>query len=67
MFSKNLYLSFDKKEIEIKLNTDGKYEGKIPEWSQLDLFPCPGNRNYGPDINYCRLSLEINQLVKFFY
>ena len=38
----------------------------IPSWASFDYMPCPGNIKHGPEIDHCRLIVEINPLIHYF-
>ena len=38
----------------------------VPDWTKLNHMPCPGNIEHGPNIDYCRLGIEIETLIKYF-
>ncbi len=39
----------------------------IPFWSSFELKTCPGNIKFGPNIGYCRLSVEIEIRINYFF
>ena len=41
-------------------------EKSIPSWAKFSHMPCPGNIEHGPRIDYCRLGVEIENLIKHF-
>jgi hypothetical protein len=51
---------------KMDLTSPAPRSAEIPEWTRLSTLPCPGNKVHGPPCGYCRLGMEIEQLVRFF-
>jgi len=67
MFSPELKIKIkDKGQILIKFNEFNGKKGSIPFWASFERMPCPGNIKHGPDVDYCRLSIEIETLINYF-
>ena len=67
MSIKSLNISFGKfEEYIVKCGTDLRYTNAIPDWTKFEKMTCPGNIKHGPDIDYCRLGVEIDLLIKYF-
>lgn len=67
MSIKSLSISFEKfDEYIIAFDTDLMHFHTIPDWTKFEKMKCPGNIEHGPDIDYCRLGVEIDLLVKYF-
>ena len=50
----------------IESETLEKKKDPIPFWASFDHMACPGNIKHGPEIDHCRLSVEIDTLVQYF-
>jgi len=50
----------------IKFGTLKPKKESIPFWASFEHRPCPGNIKHGPEIDYCRLSVEIEILINYF-
>ena len=67
MFFPELKIKFkDKRELFIEFDAFKAKKEPIPFWSSFEYLPCPGNIKHGPDIDYCRLSVEIEVLIDYF-
>ena len=56
----------DKTGLLIESETLKSQKNSIPFWASFNYMPCPGNVKHGPEIDHCRLSVEINMLVYYF-
>ena len=67
MSVKSLHISFESSDAYIiDFDTDLMYPHTIPDWTKFKKMKCPGNIAHGPDIDYCRLAVEIDLLIKYF-
>lgn len=67
MSIKSLNISFEESEEYIIIfDTDLTYSHAIPDWTKFEKMICPGNIEHGPDIDYCRLGVEIDLLINYF-
>ncbi|PLX51229.1 MAG: hypothetical protein C0613_01120 [Desulfobulbaceae bacterium] len=39
---------------------------EVPDWARFSRVPCPGNHLHGPEIDYCRLSCQLQYIVNYF-
>ena len=62
----SIRLEFQGKD-DFQLSLDEtKLTAEVPEWAQLSHISCPGNHLHGPEIDYCRLSCQLQHLVSYF-
>ncbi|MGK5091842.1 hypothetical protein WDW89_07455 [Deltaproteobacteria bacterium TL4] len=55
----------DNEELFIDPNSSIKKE-TVPFWTSFDCMSCPGNIAHGPEIDYCRLGVELEEIINFF-
>jgi hypothetical protein len=56
----------DRSEFSIEFDSLKISNTPIPFWASFENMPCPGNVKHGPEIDYCRLSVEIETLIHYF-
>lgn len=39
---------------------------EVPDWARFSQVSCPGNHLHGPEIDYCRLSCQLQHIVGYF-
>jgi hypothetical protein len=67
MYFPELYINFKEKSgLLIESETLKTKKDPIPFWASFDYMPCPGNIKHGPEIDHCRLSVEIDTLIHYF-
>ncbi len=67
MCSAKLHMNFTGKSgLLIESETFKSKKAPIPFWASFDHMPCPGNIKHGPEIDHCRLSVEIDTLIHYF-
>ena len=52
--------------LNLSLKPEGPTVTHIPTWANLTDISCPGNQLHGPRVKYCRLMVELSELVEHF-
>ncbi len=55
-----------KSRLLIEFDASKAKNDPIPFWASFEYMPCPGNIKHGPEIDHCRLSVEIEKLISYF-
>ena len=67
MSAPSIHIQFQKHPaLKLSLKPEGPKVTHIPTWANLTDISCPGNQLHGPSVKYCRLMVELNQLVEHF-
>jgi len=55
-----------KNEFRVQCGIVKNTKEPIPFWASFENMPCVGNIKHGPEIDHCRLGVEIETIINYF-